>query len=80
MPDVNWRLRRPFHVCLHRRFWWVYKTDWVAPDGMGHSASPTEFYYSDRERAKAKAKELNDSYRLTIDNEQLKINNERLRR
>ena len=64
MPDVNWRLRRPFHVCLHRRFWWVYKTDWVAPDGMGHSASPTEFYYTDRERAKAKAKELNDSYRF----------------
>ena len=64
MSNVSWMLRRPYHVCLHRGFWHVYKTDWVAPDGIGYSASPTEFYFCDRAEAKAKAKELNDNYKF----------------
>ena len=61
----DWRLCRPYHVMLHRGFWHVYKTDHIAPDGIGYSASPTEFYYTDRMRAKAKAKELNDNFKFS---------------
>jgi len=44
----------------------VYQTDWVGPDGMTHSAIPTDYSYYTYEEAKAKAKELNDNYKLTM--------------
>lgn len=63
MPDVNWRLRRPFHVCRRFRLFVVYKTDNVH-DG-GWSASPTDYSYGTYEQARAKADELNRSYRVS---------------
>lgn len=64
MPNSQqWRLRHPFHVCRRFNRFEVYKTDSVSGDSW--SAAPTGLYYCTYEEARAKADELNRSYRVS---------------